>query len=160
MSVCSVAQSCPPLCDPLDCSPPGSSIHGTLQARILEWLAISSSRGSSRHRDRTHISCVSCIGRLILYHWTTKEVQAMANWTRTAPRPGMASLQDGEHTELAGHEKFYSNGAIRFLPASEWWSGGSRRGRDNQLMEPDKRQKGTAEPVKQWTWRKKRWPVS
>ena len=42
-----IAQSCPTLCDPLDCSPPGSSVHGILQARILEWVAISFSRGSS-----------------------------------------------------------------------------------------------------------------
>ena len=45
----------------MDCSPPGSSIHGISQARILEWVAISSSRGPSRPRDRTCISCVSCI---------------------------------------------------------------------------------------------------
>ena len=44
-------QSCPTLCDPMDCSLPGSSVHGTLQARTLEWVAISSSRGSSRPRD-------------------------------------------------------------------------------------------------------------
>ena len=43
-----VAQSCPTLCDPVDCSPPGSSIHGILQAQILEWGAIAFSRGSSR----------------------------------------------------------------------------------------------------------------
>ena len=42
-----VAQSCPTLCHPMDCSPPGSSVHGILQARILEWVAISFSRGSS-----------------------------------------------------------------------------------------------------------------
>ena len=46
-----VAQSCPTLCNPMDCSPPGSSAHGILQARILEWLAISFSRGSSLPRD-------------------------------------------------------------------------------------------------------------
>ena len=46
-----VALSCPTLCDPVDCSLPGSSIHGILQARILEWVAISFSRGSSLHRD-------------------------------------------------------------------------------------------------------------
>ena len=51
--VCEVAQSCPTLCDPVDCSPPGSSIHEILQARILKWVAISFSRGSSRPRDRT-----------------------------------------------------------------------------------------------------------
>ena len=60
-------------CDPLDCSLPGSSVHGILQARTLEQVAISYSRGSSRPRDRTLISCVSCIGRLILYHCTTWE---------------------------------------------------------------------------------------
>ena len=51
-----VAQSCLTLCDPVDCSPPGSSVHGILQARILKWVAISSSRGSSQPRDRTHVS--------------------------------------------------------------------------------------------------------
>ena len=54
---------------PMDCSPPGSSIHGILQARILEWVAITSSRGSSQPRDQTHVPCISCIGRQILYHW-------------------------------------------------------------------------------------------
>ena len=48
-------QSCPTLCNLRDCSPPGSSIHGILQARILEWVATPSSRGSSRPRDQTHI---------------------------------------------------------------------------------------------------------
>ena len=45
--VCEVSQSCPTLCDPVDCSPPGSSVHGILQARILEWVAISFFRGPS-----------------------------------------------------------------------------------------------------------------
>ena len=57
-------------CDPLDCSPPGSSVHGILQARILEWVAISSSRGPSWPRGRTHISCT---GRGILCHRATWE---------------------------------------------------------------------------------------
>ena len=56
------------LCDPMDCSPPGSSVHGILQVRILEWVAISPSRGSSWARDRTWVSDVSCIGRWVLYH--------------------------------------------------------------------------------------------
>ena len=46
-------QSCPTLCDPMDCSPAGSSVHGILQARILEWAAMPSSRGSSQPRDQT-----------------------------------------------------------------------------------------------------------
>ena len=48
-----VAQSCPTLCDPMDCSPPGFSVYGILQARILEWVAIPFSRGSSQHRDQS-----------------------------------------------------------------------------------------------------------
>jgi len=56
---CSVMQSCPTLCDPTDCSPPGSSVHGVFQARILEGVATPSSRGSSRPRDRTRVSRVS-----------------------------------------------------------------------------------------------------
>ena len=56
--------SCQTLCDPMDCNPPGFSGHGILQARIPEWIAMPFSRGSSRPRDRTH---VSYSGRLILY---------------------------------------------------------------------------------------------
>ena len=58
-------QSCLTLCDPMDCSPPGSSVHGIPQARILEWVAIPSSRGCSWPGDWTW---VSCIGRWVLYH--------------------------------------------------------------------------------------------
>ena len=54
-----VAQSCPTLCDPMDCSPPGSSVHEIFQARILQWVAISFSRGSSQPRDRTQVSCAA-----------------------------------------------------------------------------------------------------
>ena len=53
------AQSCPTLCSPRDCRPPGSSVHGILQARILEWVAMSSSAESSRPRDRTQVSCTA-----------------------------------------------------------------------------------------------------
>ena len=60
-------QSCPTLCNPMDCSPPGSSVHGILQARILEWVAMPSSRGSSQPRDWTHVSYASYIGRWVLY---------------------------------------------------------------------------------------------
>ena len=55
------------LCHPMDCSPPGSSAHGILQARILEWVAMSSSRGSSWPRDWTHMPYISCTGRQVLY---------------------------------------------------------------------------------------------
>ena len=51
-----ITQSCPTLCNPVDCSPPGSSVHGILQARILEWVAILFSRGFSQPRNRTLVS--------------------------------------------------------------------------------------------------------
>ena len=57
------------LCDPINCSPLGSSVYGILQARIVDWVAIPSSRGSSRPRDWTCISYVSCIDRQLLYHF-------------------------------------------------------------------------------------------
>ena len=62
---CFISESCPTLCDPVDCSPPGSSVHGISQARILVWVAISSSRGSFRSRDRTLVFYVFCAGRQI-----------------------------------------------------------------------------------------------
>ena len=58
---CLVAQSCPTLCNPIDYSRPGSSVHGISQARILEWVAILFSRGSSRPRDQTQVYCIAGI---------------------------------------------------------------------------------------------------
>ena len=61
-------QSCLTFCNPTDCSPPGSSVSGILQARILLWVAMSSSKGSSQPRDKTCMSSVSCTDRQILHH--------------------------------------------------------------------------------------------
>ena len=69
------AQSCPPLCNLVDCSPQVSSVRGILWARMLEWIAISSSGQSSRPRDLNCVSSVSCIGGWILYHGATWEAQ-------------------------------------------------------------------------------------
>ena len=73
-----VAQSCPTLCDPMDCSLPGSSIHGILQARVLDWVAISFSRRSpgDRPRDRTRVSRIS--GRHFTV-WATREATILIN---------------------------------------------------------------------------------
>ena len=68
--VCSVALSCPTLCDPMDYSPPGSSVHGIFQARTLEWIAVSFSRGSSSPRNGTQVSCTA--DRLFTY-WAMRE---------------------------------------------------------------------------------------
>ena len=61
-------QSCLTLSDPMDYSLPGSSVHGILQAKMLEWVAMPSSRGSPQLRDRTQVSCVSCIAGRFFYH--------------------------------------------------------------------------------------------
>ena len=68
MRVCQVAQSCPTFCNPMDWSPPGTSVPRILQARILKWVAVPSSRGSSSPRDWTHIFTSPALGRQILYH--------------------------------------------------------------------------------------------
>ena len=59
--VCSIPQSCLILCNPVDCSPPGSSVHGIFQTIILEWVSISCSRGFSWPKDQTSVSWVSCM---------------------------------------------------------------------------------------------------
>ena len=70
-ALCSATRSCATLYDPMDCSPPGSSVPEIFQARILEWVSISFSRGSPQARAQT---CVSSTGRQILYHWAPWEV--------------------------------------------------------------------------------------
>ena len=80
-----VAQLCWTLCNPMDCSPPGSSVHGILKARTLEWVAISFSRGSSRPRDWTRFSCIA--GRSFT-NWAMREA-----WPGIKPTP---SALEGE----------------------------------------------------------------
>ena len=85
------AQSCPTLCDPIDCSPPGSSVHGTLQARILEWIAIPFSRGSSWPRDQTWVSCIAD-GFFTI--WATRGAQEIVK-DRGACRDAVHGVQRG-----------------------------------------------------------------
>ena len=68
------AQSCLTLCNPMDYSLPGSSVHGTLQSRTLEWIAIPFSRESSRPKDRTRDPCIACTFFTI---WATREAQLL-----------------------------------------------------------------------------------
>ena len=75
VSVLLVAQSCPTLCDPMDWSPPDSSVHEIFQARILEWVAISFSRGSSQLRDRTQVSYT--VGRFFT-NWAASSMPRMS----------------------------------------------------------------------------------
>ena len=82
------------LCDPTDCSLPGSSVHGILQARILEWVATSSSRGLPDPREQT---CISGTGRRILYRWATwKALQSWADgsWDTPTHPPGPTQWEE------------------------------------------------------------------
>ena len=89
----SVAPSCPTLFDPMDCSPPGSSVCGISQARLLEWAVISSSRRSSQPRDRTQ---VSCIGRQILY--PLSQLGNTKSKATLSPKPCKLRLDEWEWT--------------------------------------------------------------
>ena len=81
-----VAQSCPTLCDPVDCNLLGLSVHGIFQARILEWIAISFSRGSSWPRDQTQ---VSHIGGRRFNLWATREARYASNHSPNADAHGL-----------------------------------------------------------------------
>ena len=70
-------QSCPTLCDPMDCHLPGFSVHGSFQVRILNWVAMLSSRGYSWPRDQTRVSCIA--GRFFTY-WITWETPGGVGW--------------------------------------------------------------------------------
>ena len=82
------SQSCPTL-RPMGCSPPGSSVHGISQARILEWVAMSSSKGSSWPRDRNCILCVFCIGRRILLPLSYLGSQLLKKFKTDWNQPGL-----------------------------------------------------------------------
>ena len=99
MLFCACAKSlqlCLTLCDSMDCRPPGYSVHGILQARILEWVAISSSRRSSRPRDGTHVSYVSCIGRQVPYH--SRHLES----PRTMQESGLTEIMPLTYPVLSG----------------------------------------------------------
>ena len=103
-----VAKSCPTSCDPVDCSPPGSSIHGISQARILEWVAISFSRGSSQPMDQTHVLC--------LLHWPANSL-LLSHQISPSPLPyPKATCGEGNGTPLqySGLENPMDGGA--------WWA--------------------------------------
>ena len=96
------AQSYPTLCDPMDCTLPGSSVRGILQARILQWAAMPSSRGSSPSRDQTHVSCGPCTGRQILYHCVTWETIIPEGLTNIIPEPLWSRNPFWESTKCHG----------------------------------------------------------
>ena len=122
--LCLVAQLCPTLCDPIDCSPPGSSVHGISQARILEWVVIPSSKGSSQPRDRTHYYHT---GRQILYHWATRETLRVTVLhlkgipSLHAMHEHLSKLPDASDEAVTGH---LPNGPLPHLGSTEPHPGG------------------------------------
>ena len=124
-------QSCLILCDSMDCSPAGSSVDRILQARILEWVAMTSSRESSRPRDQTRVSYVSCIGRQILKHLPrmTGKTRTRRGWIRTK------KLENQSWQRLQA------------LSEEEWLAGGGRQQPCVQRAACTERQMG-AEPGK------------
>ena len=105
------------LCDPINCRPTGSSVHGCLQARVLEWTAMPSSKGSPRRRDWTRVSCIVLI---LLYYWAIRETHTPGGWTKywrsratawpPSPSPScpqecqaLADMQVGGRTAWACH---------------------------------------------------------
>ena len=96
-----VTQSCPALCNPMDCSLPGSSVHEILQARILEWIAISFYRGSSWPRDQTWVSCMQADALpsellLLLSHFSRVQLCATL-WTVAHQAPPSLGFSRQEH---------------------------------------------------------------
>ena len=85
-----VAQSCPTLRNPMDCSPPGSSVHGILQARILEWVAIPFFRGSSQPRGRTRVSHIVDRFFTVRATWEAPKVPypSLTKWVASCPKLG------------------------------------------------------------------------
>ena len=104
-----VAQLCLTLCDPMDCSPPGSSVHGILQARILEWVAIPFSRGSSQPRDWTQVSCTAS-------RFFTTEPPGKPHQSEWSSSKSLQVINGGEGGEK--REPFYTAGGTQAGAAS------------------------------------------
>ena len=94
--LCLVSQSCLTLCDPMVCSLPGSSVHGILPARILDWVAYPFSRGSSQPKDQTGVSCIA--GGFFTC-WATRE--AFATPVQSSPYPWVMVLSSMKHSQDA-----------------------------------------------------------
>ena len=105
--LCLVAQSCLTFYDPMDCSPPGSSVHGIFQARILEWIATPFSRGSSQPRDELmSLKSAALVGRFFTTSatWEAPEVLTLVGWYKafTVPEPDYQLAVSFSDTSLSG----------------------------------------------------------
>ena len=144
-------QLCLTLCDPMDCSLPGSSAHGILPARILGWVAMLSSRGSSRPRDRIHISCVFCIERQVLYHWHPLGSPYLKYSSVYISIPIFQKgpfKRDAGKSEGRGWKQRSLRGRKRDLKILFWWFWRWRKGpQAKECRQPVEARKGTKEKV-------------
>ena len=112
-------QSCPTLGDPLGCSPPGSSVHRILQARILEWVSIPSSRGCSQSRDRTQVFHTSYIASGFFTHWaiweTLKDRLVAAKGSR------LEEVENGNRRQC-GHKRARGSNCSWSISWLWWWT--------------------------------------
>ena len=111
------AQPCPTLW-PMACSLPVSSVHGILQVRILDWVNVSSSQGSSWPRDQTCVSCVSGIGKQILYHWATWEAQYVLICACKHTLSFRFCMSPLERKDWVTHSQWINYGKERI----QWWN--------------------------------------
>ena len=94
-TVCVLSRfSCASLCNPMDFSPPGSSVRGILQARVLDWVAMPSFRGSSQPRDQIRAFCVSCTEGILFTHWLS--TVSHSGWPRTTTHGVLRHLSSWE----------------------------------------------------------------
>ena len=118
-----VSQSCLTFCDPMDCSPSGSSVLGNLQARILEWETMSFSRGSSWPRDWTWASCI--IGKFLTM-WATREAHAPCLHTYVTRT--INSSRKASETQVSSHDAHFRLSNLKYkcvwhimLQAEKFW---------------------------------------
>ena len=110
------AQWCLTLCSPLDRSPPGSSVHGIFQTRILAGVAIPSCRGPSHPREGTPVSCISCTGRRVLYHCAPGKPTV----TYTEKSPSFISELYSSSLKLLYIQYFGSHDTLRVRNCELW----------------------------------------
>ena len=119
-----VAQLCPTFHDPIVCTPPGSSVHGILQAGILVWVAFPVFRGSSRPRDRTQVSYVSSNGRQVLYHLSHQVAQVAKNpTTNTGDLTVAVWILGWGRSPLGGHSNPLQFSCLENpMDRGAWWA--------------------------------------
>ena len=118
-------QSCLTLCDPKDCNPPGSSVHVILQARILEWVAMPFSRGSSQPRDQTQVSCIA--GGFFTI-WVTREALPQPGKPSAKPAPKSSRETGRDSVEVQGNNGASASGTLSGSGWSIWSLGSQGRG--------------------------------